>query len=358
MEDLRNEFPLLSNCTYLNTASSGLLSRSIIDWRREHDDTFFKNGSRFRDNQQKQLHKVRATLARVFHAQPEEVALVPNFSLGFNMCLESLPNKQKILVLEEDYPSVVWPIEDRNFEVIYVKVDAQLEENIWAAVTQHQPDVFAFSIVQFTSGIKINLDFLQQLKAYHPQLLLLADGTQYMGTEIFDFKDSAIDILGASAYKWLLAGYGNAFYLIKEEVQQRLQAATIGFNSVEANVAKRDYINFNKHLEPGHLDTLNFGSLKHALEALEKRGIPETSEKIKYISHLAKERFSELGWLEERVVAREIHSSIFNIKGNDEMFQKLQKNNIICSQRGNGIRISFHFYNSEDDLEHVIKVLS
>jgi selenocysteine lyase/cysteine desulfurase len=68
-------------------------------------------------------------------------------------------------------------------------------------------------------------------------------------------------------------------------------------------------------------------------------------------------KFAELDLFDAAILNRKHHSNIFNIKGNSEMFQKLKKNNIICSLRGDGIRVGFHFYNTEADLDKLISVL-
>jgi len=357
MEDLKKEFPLITTCTYLNTASAGLLSQSLVNWRKKHDEDFLHGGSLFRDLHKDHINSIKNTVAIFFNTQINEIALIPNFSLGYNMLLEGLPKKQKVLLLERDYPSINWPFENRDFNICYAKIDENLEENILEAVSKHQPDIFAFSIVQYISGIKIDIDFLKQLKAYHPRLLLIADGTQYLGTEHFNFSESPFDVLGASTYKWLLAGYGNAFFMIKEEAQEKIFPHTIGFNSAEAMYSKREDVSFIKHFEPGHLDTLNHGSLQQSLQNIEQMGINTISEKISTLSQKARKTFTELGLLEDAVVNRKEHSNIFNISGDAKLFQKLKDNNIICSQRGKGIRISFHFYNTEEDLDRLITVL-
>src|SRR5690606_34964378 len=116
------------------------------------------------------------------------------------------------LLLKEDYPSLNWPFETRGFPREYVEIDENLEEKIRDRVKGGKIDVLALSLVQWVNGVMIDLEFLRQLKEEFPQLLILADGTQYLGMEEFDFGASGIDILGASAYKWLLAGYGNGFF--------------------------------------------------------------------------------------------------------------------------------------------------
>ena len=357
MEELHIHFPALSSCTYLNTAANGLVPKAVIDWRRQHDMDLMERASTFRNHAKEHIDSVRNKIAKFFVTSPSEVALVPNFSLGINMVLEGLPEGQKILLLKDDYPSVTWPVENRDFNICYAEINENLEENIEAAIAKHRPDLFVFSIVQWLSGIKIDLEFIKRLKSYHPNLLLIADGTQYLGTESFNFHESGIDVLGTSGYKWLTSGFGNGFIMVKEEAQKHIFPRAIGFNSAENFGSNATDTHFMKHFEPGHQDTLNFGSLEQSLLFFESMGKEKIYKKISSLSDKAKLRFTEIGLLSDSTLLRESHSSIFNLKGDQAMFQKLRNNNIICSPRGGGIRVSFHYYNSEDDLNRLLEVI-
>jgi selenocysteine lyase/cysteine desulfurase len=110
-------------------------------------------------------------------------------------------------------------------------------------------------------------------------------------------------------------------------------------------------------MEPGHQDTLNYGSLGEAIAFLEGIGMDTIETYLNGLVASAKTEFGNLGLLSEAIAERNTHSTIFNISGNAALFQRLRENNIICSMRGKGIRVSFHFYNSEDDLAKLVKVL-
>jgi len=64
-----------------------------------------------------------------------------------------------------------------------------------------------------------------------------------------------------------------------------------------------------------------------------------------------------LGLLEQSVSDRAAHSTIFNIKGTVELFNTLKNQNIITSLRGQGVRISLHFYNTLDDVQKLLAIL-
>ena len=358
MQDFRNEFPVLNDYIYANTAASGLMYKQLLEWRHQHDAEFLKGGSLMKMSAMKDLiPEVRTTVARFFNCKSENVALTQNFSLALNLLLEGLDKKSGILLLENDYPSVNWPFEHRGFPVVFAQIDVHLEENIWEKLKEENISVLALSIVQWVNGIKIDLDFLKKVKQEYPELIIIADGTQFCGAVGFDFEDSAIDVFGASAYKWLLAGYGNGFMLFKDRVKEYFAVKSIGFNAANANTAKGNAVRFAKHFEPGHLDTFNFGSLKFALDFLSGIGMDRITEHNDKLYAKGKKEFADLGLLEQDILERRNHSTIFNIKGDAVIFDLLTKEKVICSQRGDGIRLSFHFYNTEKDLDEIIRIL-
>jgi len=357
MQKLRKKFPVLNQYIYANTASTGLLGEDLLEWRQGHDLDYLIGGSDMKNKAMAQMAKIRKTVGDYFHCPEGNVALVPNFSLGMNLLLEGLPKDQRVLLLASDYPSVNWPFETRNFPREYVQIDENLEENIRDTVKGGRIDVLALSLVQWVNGAMIDLGFLKELKAEFPQLLILADGTQFLGMEGFNFGESGIDILGASAYKWLLAGYGNGFFLVRDGVGERFDLKGIGNGSVEGDASKRDSIPFCKRLEPGHLDTLNFGSLDFSLKFLDAIGQDTIERQLGVLSHRAMEAFGGLGLLDPYVPKRKKHSTIFLVQGDQRLLNRLREESVVASPRGGGVRLSFHFYNTEEEVDQIAKVL-
>lgn len=358
MKDIRQHFPFLAKVTYLDTAANGLVPAPVIAWRREQDEELLNMPLEYRKHTPQILKSTRQTIARFLNASAEEVALIPNFSFGINSILEALPKDQKIAMPDNEYPSVSWPVLSRNFKTCLIDIKPNIEENIQKTMKTEKPDVLLFSMVQWLDGLKIDLAFLKSLKDKYPKLLLIADGTQFIGTEAFDFNNSPIDILATSAYKWLTAGFGSGFLLCKQEVQDRLNMKAIGFNSADSFESPRENTRFIKHFEPGHLASLNYGSIEQSMQFLNSNQPEARYEHIRQLAKEAKSAFVEMGLLPKYIAERKSHSSIFNLKGDALLFKELEQNNIASSMRGNGIRVSFHYYNNQDDLNHLIEVLN
>ena len=179
------EFPILKQRLYVNTAAAGILYDSLLDWRQEHDLDYLIGGSLFKEKSSVFMTKVKETVGGYFGCNTSNLALVPNFSLGLNLLLEGLDKKHKVLLLKDDYPSVNWPFETRGFSISYVEVNAHLEERIAQRIADEKITVLALSLVQYISGVRIDMQFLKQLKVRFPELIIIAGGTQFCGTTNF-----------------------------------------------------------------------------------------------------------------------------------------------------------------------------
>jgi selenocysteine lyase/cysteine desulfurase len=313
-------------------------------------------GSGFRVQQATFLEGVKDSLAHFFKADRAFTFLVANFSSGYNAFLDGLSGNHRFLLLTGEYPSVYYQVQSRGFAYDMVNLGDHLEERIIEHIRQFNPTVFAFSLVQYSNGVKLSHDFLHELKSIFPELILVADGTQYCGSESFDFSGSAIDVLIASGYKWMLGSYGNGFVLMKEATASRLYADEQGRSLPEEAFLKHKS-RLALRFEPGHQDTLSFGSLQHSLSFLTQTGYSFIEAQITTLAQQAKAAFADRGLLDDYVVKRTKHSSILKLNIDDDLVRKIAAENITCTSRGNGLRVSFHFYNEKEDLDKLLDVI-
>ena len=357
MEKIRKQFPILGQYIYANTPVFGPMYEDLIDWRQERDLDLLIHATEMPKKRGHLLEETRAMVAEVFKCKQENVALINNFSTGMNFLLEGLDKSSKVLVLEKDYASVNWPFERREFEMHYAKIDENVEDTVADIVEKEQINVLAFAIVHWQNGIKIDLEFVKQLKSKYPELLIIADGTQFMGTQEFSFESSDIDVLSTSGYKWLLGGYGNGFMLFSDYAEECVAVKSIGDNTASVTTKQEGAIPFAKYFEPGHLAGHSFGSLQFSLNFLQKIGMSTIGTQNSVLSEKAMTVFGGMNLLEAKVTKRKSHSTIFNIKGDDALFRYLMDNGVMCAKRGNGIRFGFHFYNTIDEINQIARLI-
>ena len=85
--------------------------------------------------------------------------------------------------------------------------------------------------------------------------------------------------------------------------------------------------------------------------------LDEIEKKINSLSLYTLEKLKRKKLLTPKIIKRSSHSNIFNIKGDEKLFQQLLSNNVICSQRGDGIRISVNFYNTKKEIDYFLSLL-
>lgn len=355
--NIKSIFPQTKNRTYLNTAACGLLSKRVLDVKRLNNIKFFEQGSAYVNEEDLIVGHAKQKIAEVYHADVDRIAISPNFSLAFNAVLDGLDSSSTFLCLDEDYLSLRLPIQKKGFNYTSIPITAQLEKDLYDSIKKDKPNVLAISMVQFTNGLTLKSSFFQQLKTDFPDLKLLIDATQYLGTTPYHFKTSGMDLMVASGYKWLNAGFGNAIVLMSNDLFHTLSPKQIGSNSIlDKSSLEEKPMGF---LEPGHYDLGAIQSLDAALELhYDHIGIDYISKTIKEISDLAFKAFRSQGLLEKNVEERASHSNIFNLNISQDRFDEFLESNIYLSKRGKGLRVGFHYHNNIDDLEHLLKIIN
>ena len=355
VDEIRKNFPVLDRYTYLNTPSSGVLHKDIYEWRRDYDRTFMEGGSTFRDHIIEDIQSVKAQVAKTFHGDQERIALISNFSIGANIIFDSLPKEMSVLTLQGDYPSLLLPIQSRGFKQHEVPLFMLSEAAIAEAIRDEDVDVLAVSMTQWVTGFHLKTDFFQRLKIDFPNLIIIVDGTQSLGTAPFNFDTSGIDILITSAYKWLISGYGCGFMMFSERVWDFLDVRYIGNATVMTRMFS-DFKNEAQTIEPGHLDYLAFGTMKRAIAYLDQLGLDKIEREISKVSLHAKTQLVHLGYLSPKVLGGAIHRNIIHFLGSEQLVNFLKEHNILVSYR-QGLRIGIHFYNTEGDINQFLKAI-
>lgn len=351
-----NLYPIIEKYTYLNTASSGILSKPIQEWRNQHDADFLMEGSNFRLQQTAISSELKKNLSTFLGSSTNALFLIPNFSFGFNTLLDGLDKSHRFLLLDEDYPSVNYPVRSRGFDHTTVPISHDSEDDILAAIKLFKPSVFAFSIVQYANGFRLDGDFIKTIKETYPDLLLIADGTQFCGTVPFNFETSGLDAVLSSGYKWMLGGYGNGFVVLSDLLKDRLYS-----ERKQTSLPKENFLEGRDHLslyfEPGHLDTLNFGSLNQSVYQLRTLGLENIEKITQSICKRARAEFHSRGLLSTEMMERKVQSTIINIPLTPGTCEKLVAAKVLFINRGTGSRFSFHFYNTNEDLNHLLAVI-
>src|SRR5690606_9429797 len=160
----KEHFNTSAEITYLNTPGNGLIPKNTLLWRENWDKQFYAVHSDSRDQQKQFLTGVRETVAKFFDADQASTFLTPNFSFAYSTLVDLLPKHYSYLVIDEEYPSLEYPIISRRLKKFSIRANENLEEQITETVDEYNPDVLVLSIVHYITGLKIDLEFIKKLK--------------------------------------------------------------------------------------------------------------------------------------------------------------------------------------------------
>ena len=337
-----DDFPLLKKCIYLNTAYVGLMSKGLYDFRRKYDLDYINKGDHVYMSKHQIVNKARISISKFFGSKINQTFVSSNFSSALRSVLEYIPKNANFLVLDEDYPSILNAIKEGSFNYHKIPITVDLEFNIEKNIKEKKINVIALSVVQWMSGLLIDIEFLKKIKLNYPEIIIIGDGTQFLGGHFFNFQDSPFDFIAASGYKWLISGFGNGLFMISDNF----------FDYTKTNESI-----LLKKIFDGHSDLLGIESLNYSINNLQKSNFKSLINKKNKITLILKKSLKELNLLDSFSLKRKNHSSIFNLKLNDKEFDFLIKNNVRCVKRGDGVRISIHFYNSKEDIKNFVSFL-
>jgi selenocysteine lyase/cysteine desulfurase len=321
---------------YLDSATYGLPPRSTIDALAEASEGW-RTRKRWRDWEE-DGEACRALFAELVGAGADDIALTPAVSAGIGLVAASIPVEagSNVVLYERDFTSALLPwkaLEPRGVELRAVPLEGL------AGAVDERTAVVCVSLVQSAEGRVADLDALRATGAR-----LCLDATQAVGTYPIDLR--GVDYLVAHGYKWMLCPRGLGFLYVSPERRDELGLWTSGWKA--RFDPYEDYYGFPEPTgDARRLDIsvpwLSAAGARKSLELLVALG----NERI--AAHnlgLARSLTEKLGLPEpESPIVR------FRVADAEGAAANLQEAGIACAVRAGSVRLSFHLYNDEDDVE-------
>jgi len=377
--DWRNEWFEIEDATYLNLASQSPLPRVSIRAvqaaleakkfpHHKPDSVFYEVPDR-----------VRVSLANLIGAQPEEIALTTGASAGIAAVAYAIKWQpgDEVITAKGEFPLQYtgWkPMEER--EGVKLKIvaprDRFLTADDFIAALTPRTRVVSVSMVRFDDGSL--LDAPRLAAACHAQgALLLLDVSQCCGALPMNVRELGADFLICAGYKWLLSPFGTGFFWIRRELLDTVRPAPFYWMALQgsenfsalkfddpkpAHSAKRwDSPEWASHFN------FNLVAMDASVEFVQRIGPERVLEHNRKLIDFMFERLPK-----DRCVpaspldgARRGPYGCFAARSPErtaELYQRLRKENVIVSLREGNIRVSPHLYNTERDIDRLIRVIT
>lgn len=371
LAEIRNLFPITQQYTYLNHASVAAPPRPVVEAMSRYLVERGMGGSDALICWDDSAERIRQAVAHFIGAHRDEIVFTSSISHGLNIVAAGLDwrSGDNLISAETEFTANVYPwtnLRRRGVEVRFTPArDNRILVEDVATMIDHRTRLVAISFVEFSTGYRNDLDALAAL-CQERGVYLCVDSIQGLGALQFTVQQTPVDFLAAHAAKWLLGPIGAAFLYVRRDLLPLLDPVMTGWRAV---VDRDDYYCYDSPLrqggerfEAGSLNSIGLVGLEAALRLLQSVGLAEIEARILALTDTLIAGLQDRGCtLTTPISHRRERSGIvcFRQPGIDTavLAERLNAAGILVSQRGDVIRVSPHFYNTQEDLERLLHSL-
>ena len=365
IETIRAQFPIFRRKIFLNSCSQGALSEAVEASLLAHIRSWHEQGSPW-DRWVEEYENARTAFARFIGAEPDEVAVVPSASAGINSVASALHfgKRRKIVMGEFEFPTMgqIWLAQrPRGAEVKFLEAkNGRICAECYARAIDEQTLIVPVTQVCFMNGFRSDVASIVK-EAHERGALVMLDGYQDCGTRPMDVKALGVDFYVTGALKYLLCPSGIAFLYVRRDLIWSLTPTVTGWfaqqNPFAFDVKHFEPASTARRFEAGSPPLPNVYCIPAALSLIEGVGYAAVAEHIQTLSHALIEGARNL----EIEIKTPLDSVgplvVLRMKDAEAMVQKMAANNIVVSNRMDGLRVSFHLYNTFNDVGAVLDLL-
>lgn len=361
---VRRDYHATARFAYLNSAAAGPVMRQAAEAASSFYREMAEEGDARWEEWLDRRERVRADVARFINAEPEEIGFTTNTSAGMNLIVDALAGRGRVISSDLEFPVSTWPWMHRGCEVdlIETRGGAFRVEDVRAKVCSGS-GVISLSHVQFSNGFRAPLEEIGQVKGGHA---FVVNASQSAGAFPIDVKRMRIDALCATGHKWMTAGYGAGFVYLSRELLTETRARSIGWLSVKDPFRMMYGMEYEVRRDAAaraELGCPHFAGI-FALGASVVRFMEMGTEKIEgrvlELNRSLTRQLIESGGRVLSPLTDEAARSAQTLLEADEpkrLTEYLFSRGIAVTEKPQGIRISTHLFNNEEDIGRLIAAL-
>ena len=370
---MQQPFNLDANLIYLNHAAVAPWPQAacdaVVKFASENASQGAKDYPRWIKIESALREKLRQLLNA---ASSDDIALLKSTSEGLSFIAHGLDWQagDNIVIPAEEFPSnrMVWQSLDRygvELRLIEIEDTEQPEQSLIAAIDD-RTRLLSCSSVQYASGLRLDLVQLGHACSAR-DVLFCVDAIQSLGALRFDVTACHADFVVADGHKWMTGPEGLAVFYCAPQHRDKLKLHEFGWHMMQD---PGDFSQFHwqpastaQRFECGSPNMLGAVALNASLGVLLDTGLDVIEKQVlsntKLLFELLAELEGKVSLLTPRQPERHAGIVLFHCRQRDqqEIYQGLMQQNVVCAARGAGVRFSPHFYTSSEKLQQAVAIL-
>lgn len=366
LKTLRRLFPVTENYVFLNNAAESPLNLSV----KRKLEAYLEIAAQAPQNKPPVRNEIKLKLSELFGGEPDEYALVTSTGVGLSTVAAGYnwrPGDNVVVPMDEHWNNTFpWQaLQKKGLDVRFLPVDDDCRINAekLAKLTDHNTKIVATSAVRFNSGYRSDLKKLADI-AHDRGALLVVDGIQGAGVVPINVVSDHIDVLCSAGFKWLLGMPGTGFLYVNKKAQEQINPVLPGMFAADNFSNALEYYPDARRFETGSIAYSLFHAWTAGLELILEIGVENIHKRVlahtdRIISCLRMKKIqiiTPIDHISERSAI--LVFTMGSIESNKLLYEKLKAKNIIVTLRGGLIRVSPSFFNTEEEIDRFLEVLS
>ena len=367
---LQDEFPISSNCAFFNHAGMAPLPRgaadAILKYMHESSYTGFVQRAQLAER----FASTRELVAQMTGCTAADVAFCANTTTAISFVANGLDWRpgDNVVLANVEYPANVYPWWAQAARGVALKFVSPKNERLtpedYIAAIDDSTRVVTVSHVQFANGTRLDLEPLGRF-CHERGIAFVVDAIQSCGVLPIDMAQSRISALCCGSHKWLLCPPGIAFFCCEKGFAERLHVWGPGSDSVKRGPSYLDYaLEYRegpRRFESGSLAIPCVYALEAMLMLLHGVGEAAIAAKVKSLTDRLCSGLEARGCTVHSPRGSGEWSGIVafthRAHGPGEIVNTLQAKGVITCVREGRVRVSPHFYNTNDEIDRLLEAL-
>ena len=362
---IRSHFPVFKKQIHLCSCTKGALSDNVENGLHEFMRLWHEHGIPWGIWMEK-YEAIRRQFAQFIGAKPDEVAVIYSTSHGISEIASSLKfdKRKKVVMGELDFPASghIWLTQQlRGAQVTFLdSVNDAVPLESYERAIDEETAIVPLTHVSYKNGARSNVEGV--VRAAHAKgAYVIVDGYQVCGTEPIDVHALDVDFYTSGTLKYLLGAPGLAFLYVRESLIEKLRPSIAG--AFAQKVLFQDSL---KNFEPSNtarryeMGTPAMPSIYGSapgLEMLQEIGLANVAAHIKKLRDALAKGLKDLQIPLKTPLENPGPMLVVRSVNAEKISAKLAESNIIASSKFDGLRISFHVYNTLDDVRAILAAL-
>ncbi|MDP6099863.1 MAG: aminotransferase class V-fold PLP-dependent enzyme [Dehalococcoidia bacterium] len=377
---LRQAIPVTRKVIYLNTGWSGPSPTTVTARVKRWLDFEAREGPtapRVLKAHHQAEDDARQAVARLIGASPDEIALVQNTTEGINIVLNGMTWRpgDEVVTTNLEHSSGIIPcyslsrrrrIRVRIVDLAGAQTPSDVLERLRMAMGP-RTRLIVLSHIMYLNGMRLPIKEIQAM-ARESNVKVLVDAAQSVGQIPLHMKDLGCDFYSLPGHKWLLGPDGTGALYIRRELIPQIRPFKVGHHTAISYDFKGNWKPDTLSIKKFELTTTSsalWAGLTAAIDLIGEIGQIAIQNRIRTLSEMAVTRLSSL----PRVLVTsprhpQLASGLVTFSVQDAAPQQVvahlwKKGQVVSRWVENppGVRLSLHFFNTEEEIETVVDCL-